>query len=262
MEYAAQLYSAAEALAAELKRTQSDPEKLKRVCDDKDRLEYEAWKAAGSPDMEAKNGDELREWRDVGFPAWFTVKSLKTFEPVKKQKSSEKGTGNPVVPGDTSGSFRATPTSADVMLKTALGVRKHEPSEKCAGNPFVPGNPIFPGDTSGSFRATPTSADVMMLKTALGIRKQEPSDKGTGNPVVLGDTSGSSKVTSTSADVMVKTAFGTRKAIASTPLPPGKETVLGGGPRVEYTFDDAYRQDQKAYMKANGLKGLSASRWA
>ncbi|KAK8138843.1 hypothetical protein PG984_002223 [Apiospora sp. TS-2023a] len=162
MEYAAQLYAAAEALAAELKRTQSDPEKLKRVCD-------------------AKNGDELREWRDVGFPAWFTVKSLKTFEPVKKQKSFEKGIGNPVVPG---------------------------------------------------------------------------------NPVIPGDTSGSSKATSTSADVMVKTAFGTRKAIASTPLPAGKNSVLGGGPRAEYTFDDEYRQDQKAYMKANGLKGLSASRWA
>ncbi|KAK7908257.1 hypothetical protein PG985_015560 [Apiospora marii] len=167
MDTPASVYAAAEALIAELQRIQSDPEKLKQVCDDteisitdKARFEYEAWKAAGCPDMEAKDGDDLREWRDVGFPLWFTIKSLKTFEPVKKQQQGENG------------------------------------------------------------------------------------------------------ASSASTGVIIKTEFGARKAIANTPLPSGKKTVLGGGPLVEYTFGDAYREDQKAYMAANGLKGLSASRWA
>lgn len=132
--------------------------------------------------------------------------ALKTFEPVKmqKQKQSDNGAGNLVVPGDT---------------------------------------------------------DSTALKTFEPV-KQDQSGNGAGNPVVPGDTSSSSKATSTPAYAMLNTAFGIRKAITNTPLPAGKDTVLGGGPLVEYTFDDEYREDQKAYMKANGLKGLSASRWA
>ncbi|KAK7970364.1 hypothetical protein PG988_009437 [Apiospora saccharicola] len=66
----------------------------------------------------------------------------------------------------------------------------------------------------------------------------------------------------TSEKVLVDTAFGAREAIVSTPLPADKSTVLGGGPLVEFTFDKTYREEQKAYMAKNGLKGLSASRWA
>ncbi|KAK8056499.1 hypothetical protein PG993_001726 [Apiospora rasikravindrae] len=176
MEAVASLYAAAEALAAELERSQQDPERLKKVVEDKDRFEYEAWKAAGCPNMEAKDGDELREWRGVGFPMWFVIKSMKTYEPVQNQEQTTFGASN--------------------------------------------------------------QADA-------------PSDA-----------SRSSDITETSADAMVETAFGLRKAIANTPLPAGKVSILGGGRLVEYTFDDAYREDQKAYMEANGLKGLSASRWA
>ncbi|KAK8049340.1 hypothetical protein PG994_011070 [Apiospora phragmitis] len=124
--------------------------------------------------MEAKDGDELREWRDVGFPMWFMIKSTKTFEPVQKREPTKFGVSDSDAPSDASKTPVATATSADVMIETVHGLRK---------------------------------------------------------------------------------------AIASTPLPAGKDTILGGGPLVEYTFDDAYREDQKAYMKANGLKGLSASRW-
>lgn len=57
-------------------------------------MEFEAWKAAGCPDMlgkfllllynqlplpsnsynVAKDGDECLDWRGVGFPLWFEVK--------------------------------------------------------------------------------------------------------------------------------------------------------------------------------------------
>lgn len=63
-------------------------------------------------------------------------------------------------------------------------------------------------------------------------------------------------------EAMVKTKFGLRKAITSTPFEKGKTTILGGGPLVEFVFDDSYREESRAYMQANGLKGLSASRWA
>lgn len=104
--------------------------------------------------------------------------------------------------------------------------------------------------------------DLIALKSFEPVQKQKQREDGAGNPVVPGDAGNLSKAASAEADVMVKTVFGARKAIANTPLAEGKTTVLGGGPLVEYTFDDAYREDQKAYMEANGLKGLSASRWA
>lgn len=66
----------------------------------------------------------------------------------------------------------------------------------------------------------------------------------------------------TSEKVLVDTAFGPREAIVSTPLPADRDTVLGGGTLVEFTFDETYREEQKAHMAKKGLKGLSASRWA
>ncbi|KAK8089303.1 hypothetical protein PG997_004264 [Apiospora hydei] len=101
------------------------------------------------------------------------------------------------------------------------------------------------------------------MRTSEPVQNQEQTIFGASNLAdASSDASKSPGVTETDADAMVETAFGPRKAIANTPLPAGKDTILGGGRLAEYTFDDEYRENQKTYMEANGLKGLSASRWA
>lgn len=75
-------------------------------------------------------------------------------------------------------------------------------------------------------------------------------------------TLGKAKAAEPSSVAAVEEASGPSNAITSTPLPEEKRSILGGGPSVEFVFDDTYRKEQKEYMKANGLQGLSASRWA
>ncbi|KAK8124601.1 uncharacterized protein PG998_000360 [Apiospora kogelbergensis] len=141
MEPVVDIYNRTVTLIASLERSKKDSEELKKALDDRDRMEFEAWKAAGCPDMLAKDGDECLDWRGVGFPLWFEVKSLKTMEPVVKKEHT--------------------------ALKATEPVAKNE------------------------------------------------------------------------HEAMVKTKFGLRKAITSTPFEKGKTTILGGGPLVEFVFDDS-----------------------
>ncbi|KAK7924052.1 hypothetical protein PG985_006106 [Apiospora marii] len=148
MDTAASNYATIEALVAQLQHGMKEPEQLKQAVDDnsglgqvypnvpieKNRIEHEAWMAAGCPNMEAKDGQELKEWREVGFPQWFKIKSLTTLEPVEKTESTDQADAHPSA--TLLESTVARDTSEKVLVDTAFGAREAIvstplPADKC-----------------------------------------------------------------------------------------------------------------------------------
>ena len=168
----------------------------------------------------------------MGFPRWFEVKCKSTSTYTPRSRS-------PRVPANIS-----YPTALDSLelvnpgkaqqpvvevqqpvVKAQKLVKVHQPVVK-AHQPLNQQQPIY---KQQSFKAQQQSVMV-----------QQP----------------------TSEKKMVDTPFGPREAIVSTQAPGSQKTILGGGPKVEFTIDQEYRDETKEHMAKNNLKGLSASRWA
>ncbi|KAK7940943.1 uncharacterized protein PG986_013330 [Apiospora aurea] len=83
--------------------------------------------------MEAKDGKELKEWLEVGFPRWFEVKSLTTLEPVQKREPMDQADPPP---STTLLKSIVTPeTSEKVLVETAFGPHEANVSTSLDSSP-------------------------------------------------------------------------------------------------------------------------------
>ncbi|KAK8088735.1 hypothetical protein PG997_003696 [Apiospora hydei] len=140
MDPVAPSHATAEALVVKLQQGVDSLEQLKIAADGK-----------LLPQI-PKDGKELKEWLEVGFPRWFEVNSLTTLEPVQKREPMDQADAPP---STTLLKSIVTPeTSEKVLVEMAFGSHEANVSTPLPANKdtVLGGGPLVEGEFDETYR--------------------------------------------------------------------------------------------------------------